>query len=1094
MTVAARAPDPLLGRQIGKFAIEEKLGEGGMGAVYKARDTTLDRMVALKLIRPELLTAPDAVQRFQREARVTGKFQHPNVVQIHEVGETPDGLRFMALEFVDGGELRSVLRRDGALPPHRALRLIIQVLAALGEAHRAGIVHRDLKPQNIMVGPGDKVKLLDFGIARPQQEGATLTLHGQIVGTVAYMSPEQVVGARLDGRSDLYAAGVVLFQMLTGRLPFAGAKPIDVMEAHRDQPPPRLRSIRPDLPEVLEPVIARALEKEPEQRWQTAEEMITALEALGLIESVRVPFRAPGPPAPPPPPAAPTPSPVPAGNTPISQAYDTGSTEAFYQHLVGKRLGEYLIEAQLGEGGMGAVFRAKDPLLGNTYAIKVIHPNVAGAKGVRERFLREARAAQEVVHPNAVAIRGCHAAEGGLLYMVLDFCPGETLRSVLRREGRIGVERALGIVRQALLALGEAHAKGIVHRDLKPENLMLQQESSGDDWVRVVDFGLAKLRDAPDAGPHQESLTGNQILGTPHYMSPEQVSGQCEVDGRSDIYALGCVLYELLTGARPFVGQNAIQVMNKHVLEQPVPLGQRAPEAGIPPEVDALVLQAMAKLPAQRFQSAEELVLAIDRLGYRLPGRLNRTSANRLRRVEPGSGVTPLTAMEEEMASAPTLASAEAITAPPAHIRAPVIRAATDQTLPPSRKAPPTERREAPPEPAPPPPSRLGALLLGVVLLAAVGGAGVLGWRYAGPATIASGPERQPELPPIDDPPPEDPGKAAAERAAAEKAEADRLAAERLAAEKAEADRLAAERLAAEKAEADRLAAEKAEVDRLAAERLAAEEAEADRLAAERLAAEKAEADRLAAERRAAEKAEADRLAADRLAGERRAAEKAEADRLAADRLAAERRAAEKAEADRLAADRLAAERLAAEKAEADRLAAEKAAAAERPTVKYLEVGFTKLPHVAEEPISVRQYGWFAFEVQAGRVRVDDTVGRQVWSPLRAYRTLRRDGDRDEELAKLPAGEPIVDLPQAVARELARFYDGRLPTAVEWLDIADQRQNWNVTVKGGANLPEWLEDSGATGLLLQTRKEVKQRDSSHQKLAVVRPVRDKRRR
>ncbi len=637
------APPDLVGRTLGGiFRIERKLGEGGMGAVYEAVDN-LDRKVALKVIRPELAPGEDYVSRFQREAKAAARFKHPNSVDVYAFGED-QGLLYIALEFVEGRELRDLIRERGALPPDRATGIALQVLAALEKAHASGIVHRDLKPQNIMVATEngrDVVKILDFGIAKIENATGPGTIAGTILGTVAYMSPEQARGEAVDGRSDLYSLGIVLYQMLTGDVPFHGKSTMELIKKQIELPAPSPRLKNPEIPLALERAILKALEKDPGERFADARSFAHALEqALGEVQGTVIGGQpstaagfdtqdAPGRPrnhgatghAPPPPTRGAQP------DTAVS--YETGGTAQVYAGLVGRTVDDkYEVLSKLGEGGMGAVFKARHTLLDKLVALKVVHPALSGRPDVRERFLREAKAAMVFVHPNAIPVREFGVTRDGLVYMTQDFSPGRSLRSIVSEEKRLEIPRALAIVRQCLLAISEAHVHGIVHRDLKPENILVERdETTGDDVARVCDFGIAKIQDTPASGPDGESLTGRQVIGTPHYMAPEQASGE-KVDGRADLYAIGCVLYELLTGTRVFEADSAMQVLLKQMTAEPEPPRSRL--ASLPPAVDALVVRAIAKSAGARFQTADEFVEAIDALEIPLPGRvLGRTRGPR---------------------------------------------------------------------------------------------------------------------------------------------------------------------------------------------------------------------------------------------------------------------------------------------------------------------------------------------------------------------------------------------------------------------------------------------------------------------------------
>jgi hypothetical protein len=254
-----------LSGQFGRYVLLEKLGEGGMGVVYKAQDP-LGRTVALKVMQPELRANPDFVQRFTREARLAASLDHPNVVTVYDVGEH-GGCHYFSMQFVEGTSLDRVMAA-GRMPLDRAAEIVEQAAAALEAAHAKGIVHRDIKPQNILIDRENRVRITDFGIARAV-EGSIYTTAGRLIGTPEYMSPEQASGHPVDGRSDIYSLGVLLYQMATGTVPFSTPSPIGTAMQHVKDPPLPPRRLRPDLPQAVERVIMRALEKDPQRRYQT---------------------------------------------------------------------------------------------------------------------------------------------------------------------------------------------------------------------------------------------------------------------------------------------------------------------------------------------------------------------------------------------------------------------------------------------------------------------------------------------------------------------------------------------------------------------------------------------------------------------------------------------------------------------------------------------------------------------------------------------------------------------------------------------------------------------------------------------------------
>jgi serine/threonine-protein kinase len=271
----------MIGRTIGKYRIVAQIGRGGMGTVYKAIDETLDREVAIKVLNPELADT-DIMKRFRAEATTLAKLNHPEIATIYELFRSETDL-LMVMEFVKGETLDKISDRLGPMPAERAAYLIDKVLSALEHAHRAGVVHRDMKPANVMVTEIGSVKIMDFGIARVR--GAEhMTVDGYMMGTPAYMPPEQVLGQEVDGRADLYAVGVVFYRLLTGALPFKADTAIGMVQKQISETPIPLNSLREDLPDWCETILERALSKAPGDRYQTAEEFREALsKASGVL-------------------------------------------------------------------------------------------------------------------------------------------------------------------------------------------------------------------------------------------------------------------------------------------------------------------------------------------------------------------------------------------------------------------------------------------------------------------------------------------------------------------------------------------------------------------------------------------------------------------------------------------------------------------------------------------------------------------------------------------------------------------------------------------------------------------------------------------
>src|SRR5215475_5441540 len=284
------ASGALTGRTLDqKYYLESKLGAGGMGTVYRAGRLRIGDRVAVKVLHPDRMADPHAVERFRREAQTAARLMHPNVVTVYDFGVSREGLNYLVMELAEGESLRRLVKRHGRLAETAAAEIIRQVCAALDEAHRQGIVHRDNKPENILVQtiPGGlQVKLLDFGIAALRDvKAGRLTRTGAVVGTPHYMSPEQCLGEELDGRSDIYSLGIVLFEMLTGVVPFDSPTTTAIVVKHVNDPPPQPRILNPKISPAVESVVLRALEKRRDARPQTAGEM--ARELIAAAGSAR---------------------------------------------------------------------------------------------------------------------------------------------------------------------------------------------------------------------------------------------------------------------------------------------------------------------------------------------------------------------------------------------------------------------------------------------------------------------------------------------------------------------------------------------------------------------------------------------------------------------------------------------------------------------------------------------------------------------------------------------------------------------------------------------------------------------------------------
>ena len=538
----------MLGRTVGHYRITDRLGGGGMGVVYRAEDVKLGRTVALKFLPPELTRDPEAKHRFEREAKAASQLDHPNICTVYDFGIEADGQMYLAMACYDGESLASKIERE-PVGLDEAIRIVEQIARGLGKAHSAGIVHRDIKPANVMVTSDGVVKILDFGLAKISL-ASNITKSHTSLGTAAYMAPEQIRGEEVGPQADIWALGIILFELLTGKRPFRGDYAEALSYSILNEQPASL----PDEPEI-DRIIKRMLRKDPLQRYQTVDEVLADLRGK---------------------------------RAPVEQ-----------QRLKsGAKLGPYQIIKPIGSGGMGDVYLASDTRLDRQVAIKVLPPEFSEDAGRKERFKREAKTISQLAHPNICTLFDVGEQEG-LDYLVMEFLEGETLAE---KKTPLPIPQVLKIGTQIAQGLAAAHKQGIVHRDLKPANVMITKSGA----VKLLDFGLAK-----DAGVISMKGTGSKpltaegtIVGTLPYMAPEQIEGK-ETDARTDIFAFGAILYELTTGKRAFEGETKASLIAAIVSSEPKPLIELQPLT--PPALQHVVKKCLSKDPDDRWQSATDM-------------------------------------------------------------------------------------------------------------------------------------------------------------------------------------------------------------------------------------------------------------------------------------------------------------------------------------------------------------------------------------------------------------------------------------------------------------------------------------------------------
>jgi serine/threonine protein kinase len=490
-----------IGDTIADRRVDALIGRGGMGVVYRAWNTRLERAEALKVITDDLASDAGFRERFLSEARIAVKLEHPHVIPVYDAAEAKGGLLFMSMRYIeDGNTMASLIAQRERLDPGTAAKIISGIASALDHAHGQGLVHRDVKPANILIAAqtSQHPYLTDFGLSKRASSNTVFSGGGSVVGTVDYMSPEQGQGELVDARTDIYALGVTLFEALTGKLPYVRDSDVAVLAAKVLEPAPMVTQMGAGIPSAFDAVLARALARDPAERYSSAGELgRAAMDAAGRPSTV-------------------------------TTTKEVG---------VGSVLADCVIEEIAGKGGMAVVYKATDKL-DRTVALKVMAPELADDPDFRVRFEREWKIAAVIDHPNVIPVYWAGESRGRL-FIVMRYVDGETLRDTLARRGQLDPELAVEVIEQLAAALDEAHSRGLVHRDIKPGNVLIEEATGR---VFLSDFGLAQ-----DVGDAEAAADGN-VLGTVRYLPPERGRDDVVDDVLGDIYSLGLVLQEMLGG------------------------------------------------------------------------------------------------------------------------------------------------------------------------------------------------------------------------------------------------------------------------------------------------------------------------------------------------------------------------------------------------------------------------------------------------------------------------------------------------------------------------------------------------------------------
>ncbi len=568
-----------------RFEIVGRLAAGD-SPLCRAQDLANGRPALVQLLTPDR-EGVEALARFRRAALAASSLGHPHIARLEEVGAAGGDLCLALAPAAGEPETLESRLAHGSLARDEAVGLAAQIAAGLAEAHAAGIVHGDLQPDLVLLTPEGEARITAFGLG----ELADAAAHP---GAAApYRPPERLLGAPPDPRTDVWALGIILYRMLAGVLPFRGLDERERAEAMLHLRPDPLPN-RASLPAGLEAVVLRALARRPDDRYPDARTMEADLRAVAAGAAV-APQSGSRPDLQPD--LQPTLLEIPVSRAPEQRLVRQRSSPDRPADPALHGAPSYRLLEKIGSGGTAVVYRAEDTLLGRSVALKFLAPELSRDPESKARFLREARAASALDHPNLCTIHEVGEDEEGRVFLAMPCYEGETLRERLER-GPLPVDQALAIAIQAGQGLARAHRQGIVHRDVKPANLML----TTDGVVKVLDFGLAKLDGAA------RITRGTAAGGTLAYMSPEQARGE-EVDARSDLWSLGVVLYEMVTGSKPFSGDTLQAVLAAIQRAEPEPVSRLRPEA--PTELDRILARLLAKDPAGRYPDGESAVAAL---------------------------------------------------------------------------------------------------------------------------------------------------------------------------------------------------------------------------------------------------------------------------------------------------------------------------------------------------------------------------------------------------------------------------------------------------------------------------------------------------
>ncbi len=540
-------------------------------------------MVLVQVSHPEVVADPELYGRFLDTTRVTStQHRHPALLSPEITTCEPDGRFVMVTGPVSGRTAADHLRERGALDSPEAIRWGVRICDALEFLHAHGVVHGHLAPHNLFLD-GDpahpEVRLLDTALLLFR--GTKSVPRGQILVAPEYLSPERCAGRRATPACDVYGMGVLLHELLTKEPPFSGkgVSETRALQLHAPLPP-----LRPGLEEWA-PVLNRCLAKRAADRFASLSELRETLRTLKPLE------------------------------TPAIEVH-LGDPEPRHAGTLqpGDVLGRYRIESLIGEGGMGHVFSAKHLSIDRKVAIKVLRPELSRVDSQVQRFMAEAQAVNMVKHPHIIDIEDL-VREGERVFFVMELLSGKSLK-VMAKESPLELTRVVRLMRQAAQALSAAHGVGVIHRDIKPDNLVVERDAEGNEQLKVLDFGVARIR-GNDLKAAYKTQVG-QVVGTPLWMAPEQVMGH-QVDARADVYSLCMVMYVLITRRFPFAGADLSQVVMQRLSRDATPVGEVSfLGEKLPWQIQRLLEMGLSRELAKRPVSMDWVATALEGIETRM--------------------------------------------------------------------------------------------------------------------------------------------------------------------------------------------------------------------------------------------------------------------------------------------------------------------------------------------------------------------------------------------------------------------------------------------------------------------------------------------